>query len=107
MIVSFSLTQTMKYILLNNPTNDLSNFGVAKTRFRSSRSDADEDDCGHEFEENSGRSSSLEFDQGVLDNSATSLDMSVRFIDTGTESLDSSSAFECESFLEKDISPLK
>ena len=97
----------MKYVPLNDLTNDLLKFGSAKIHFRSSRSDAYEDDCGHEFEEDSGRSSTLEFDQGVLDNSVTSLDMSVRFFDTGTESLESSSAFECENFLEKEISPVK
>ena len=70
-------------------------------------SDADEDDYGQKFEENSGRSSTLEFDQAVLDISATSLDISVRVFHTGMESLDSPSAFECENFLEKDISPLK
>ena len=97
----------MKYMLLNDPTNDLLSFRFTKIHFRSSRSDADEDDYGHEFEENSGRSSTLEFDQAVLDISATSLDISVRVFHTGVESLDSPSAFECENFLEKDISPLK
>ena len=63
MIVSLFLTQTMKYMPLNDPANDLLKFGSAKIHFRSSRSDAYEDDCGHEFEENSGRSSTLEFDQ--------------------------------------------
>ena len=63
MIVSFFLTQTMKYVPLNDLTNDLLKFGAAKIHFRSSRSDAYEDDCGHEFEENSGRSSTLQFDQ--------------------------------------------
>ena len=53
----------MKYMLLNDPTNDLLNFGSVKMHYRSPRSDSDEDDCGHEFEENSGRSSTLEFDQ--------------------------------------------
>ena len=68
----------MKYMLLNDPTNDLLSFRFIKIHFRSSRSDADEDDYGHEFEENSGRSSTLEFDQAVLDISATSLDIRVR-----------------------------
>ena len=97
----------MKYMLLNDPTNDLLNFGFAKIHFRSSRSDTDEDDCGHGFEEDSGRSSTLEFDQGVLNNSITSLNISVMFFYTGMESLDTPSAFECENFLEKDISPVK
>ena len=97
----------MKYFLLNDPTNDLLNFGFPKMPFRASRSDADQDDYGHEFEEDSGRFTILEFDQGVLDGSATSLDISVRFFDIGTESPDSPSAFKCEKILEKDISPLK
>ena len=63
MIIFFLLTQTMKYMLLNDPTNDSLSFCFPKIHFRSSRSDADEDDCGHGFEEDSGRSSTLEFDQ--------------------------------------------
>ena len=97
----------MKYVLLNDPTNYLLNFGFLKMLFRSCRSDADEDDYGHEFEEDSGRFTILEFNQGVLNDSATSLDMSVRVFDIGMESPDSPSAFKCEKFLEKDISPLK
>ena len=72
-------------MLLNDPTNDLLNFGFPKIPFRSSRSDAEEDDYGHEFEEDSGRFTILEFDQGVLNESATSLDMLVRFFDIGME----------------------
>ena len=47
MILIFLLTQTMKYMLLNDPTNDLLKFGFVKIDFRSARFDADEDGYEH------------------------------------------------------------
>ena len=101
MILIFLLTQTMKYMLLNDPSNDLLRFGFVKIDFRSARSDADEDGCEPQFGEDSGHCSPLEFGQGVLDDSHIILDTSVRYFDRETDWFESPEAFQDDFFFKK------